>query len=77
MEPKIYVKGAGMTRFDYTQKPWWGYAYEAAVDALKDAQMNFSAIDAVVFREYLRRRAANTKRIKFRYCRDYLKLIFR
>jgi len=49
MEPKIYVKGAGMTRFDYTQKPWWGYAYEAAVDALKDAQMNFSAIDAVVF----------------------------
>lgn len=49
MEPKMYIKGVGMTRFDYTQKPWWGYAYEAAMDALKDAKMNFSGIDAIVF----------------------------
>ncbi len=49
MEPKMYIKGVGMTRFDYTQKPWWGYAYEAALDALKDAKMDFSGIDAIVF----------------------------
>jgi acetyl-CoA C-acetyltransferase len=49
MEPKMYIKGVGMTRFDYTQKPWWGYAYEAAMDAMKDAKMNFGGIDAVVF----------------------------
>jgi len=49
MEPKIYIKGVGMTRFDYTQKAWWGYAYEAAMDALKDAQMDFLGIDAIAF----------------------------
>lgn len=49
MEPKMYIKGVGMTRFDYTQKPWWGYAYEAAMDAFKDAKMDFSGIDAIVF----------------------------
>ena len=49
MNPKFYVKGAGMTRFDYAQKPWWGYAYEAAMDAFKDAKMNMAGIDAVVF----------------------------
>jgi acetyl-CoA C-acetyltransferase len=49
MNPKIYVKGVGMTRFDYTQKPWWGYAYDAALDALKDAKMDMGGIDAIVF----------------------------
>ncbi|MFA6376562.1 MAG: thiolase family protein [Candidatus Paceibacterota bacterium] len=49
MNPKIYIKGVGMTRFDYTQKPWWGYAFDATMDALKDAKMNFSGIDAIVF----------------------------
>lgn len=38
-----------MTRFDYTQKPWWGYAFEAAMEALKDAKINFDSIDAIVF----------------------------
>ena len=49
MNPKIYVKGVGMTRFDYTQKPWWGYAFDATRDALKDAKMNMGGIDAIVF----------------------------
>jgi acetyl-CoA C-acetyltransferase len=49
MEPKMYIKGVGMTRFDYTQKPWWGYAFEAAMEALKDAKINFDSIDAIVF----------------------------
>ncbi len=49
MNPKIYVKGAGMTRFDYAQKPWWGYGFEATMDALKDAKMNIGQIDAIVF----------------------------
>jgi Acetyl-CoA acetyltransferase len=38
-----------MTRFDYTQKPWWAFAYDAAIDALKDAKMNMSGIDAIAF----------------------------
>lgn len=49
MNPKIYIKGVGMTRFDYDQKPWWGYAFAAAIDALKDAKMNIGGIDAIVF----------------------------
>ncbi len=39
-----------MTRFDYTQKTaWWGYAYDAAIDALKDAKMTMADIDAIAF----------------------------
>lgn len=38
-----------MTKFDYSQKPWWGYAFEAATDALKDAKINIGNIDAIVF----------------------------
>jgi len=49
MEPKIFVKGVGMTKFDYTQKPWWGYAFDAAMDALKDAKMTMAGIDAIAF----------------------------
>ena len=49
MNPKMYVRGVGMTKFDYAQKPWWGYAFEAAMDALKDAKINFGQIDAIVF----------------------------
>jgi len=44
----MFIKGVGMTRFDYTQKPWWGYAYEASMEALKDAKMNVGQIDAIV-----------------------------
>jgi len=46
----MYIKGVGMTRFDYTQKPWWGYAYEAALDALKDAKMDFPGSTQLFFR---------------------------
>jgi len=49
MNTKSYVKGVGMTRFDYAQKPWWGYAYDASLDALKDAKLNIGDIDAIVF----------------------------
>lgn len=49
MNPKMYVKGVGMTKFDYAQKPWWGYAFEAAIEALKDAKMTMGDIDAIVF----------------------------
>jgi len=49
MNPKMYVKGVGMTKFDYTQKPWWGYAFDAALEALKDGKMTMADIDAIVF----------------------------
>lgn len=45
----MYIKGVGMTKFDYSTKPWWQFAYEAAMDALKDAKMTISDIDAIVF----------------------------
>ncbi len=45
----MYVKGVGMTKFDYSQRPWWAFAHEAAIAALKDAGMKMSQIDMVVF----------------------------
>lgn len=45
----MYVKGVGMTKFDYSQKHWWQLAYEAAIEALRDAKMDISQIDAIVF----------------------------
>jgi acetyl-CoA C-acetyltransferase len=45
----MYVKGVGMTKFDYSQKPWWSFAYEAALEALEDAGMTMSDIGAIVF----------------------------
>ncbi len=38
-----------MTKFDYSQKPWWAFAYEAALEALQDAKMDISQIEAIVF----------------------------
>lgn len=38
-----------MTKFDYSPKHWWQFAHEATIEALKDAQMNISQIDAIVF----------------------------
>jgi len=38
-----------MTKFDYSQKPWWKFAYEAALEALEDAKMKISQIDTIVF----------------------------
>jgi acetyl-CoA C-acetyltransferase len=45
----MYIKGVGMTKFNYEQRPWWGYAYEAAMGAMEDAKMTMAGIDAIVF----------------------------
>jgi len=37
-----------MTKFDYSQKPWWQFCYEATMEALEDAEMKISDIDAIV-----------------------------
>ena len=45
----MFIKGVGMTKFDYSQKPWWQFAFEAAMEALEDANMRISEIEAIVF----------------------------
>jgi acetyl-CoA C-acetyltransferase len=45
----MYIRGVGMTKFDYSQKPWWKFAYEATMEALEDARMKISDIECVVF----------------------------
>ena len=45
----MYIKGVGMTKFDYTQKPWWKFAYEATMEALENANMKISDINAILF----------------------------
>jgi len=45
----MYIKGVGMTKFDYSQKPWWQFCYEAAMEALEDSRMKISDIEAIVF----------------------------
>jgi len=44
----MYIKGVGMTKFDYSQEPWWQFAYEATMEALEDAKMKISDIEAIV-----------------------------
>ena len=44
----MYIKGVGMTKFDYSGKPWWKLAYEATMEALEDANMKISEIGAIV-----------------------------
>jgi len=44
----MYIKGVGMTKFDYSDKPWWRFAYEATMEALEDARMKISDIEAIV-----------------------------
>ncbi len=44
----MYIKGVGLTKFDYSQKAWWQQAFEAAMEALEDARMKISDIDAIV-----------------------------
>ncbi len=44
----MYIKGVGMTKFDYSQKPWWQFCYQAAMEALEDARMKASQIEAIV-----------------------------
>ncbi len=38
-----------MTKFNYSQKPWWKQAYEAAMEALEDSKMKISQINGIVF----------------------------
>jgi len=45
----MYIKGVGMTKFDYSQKPWWRFCYEATMEALEDARMKISDIEAIAF----------------------------
>jgi acetyl-CoA C-acetyltransferase len=45
----MFIKGVGMTKFDYSQKPWWKFAFEAAMEALEDSKMKISQIDCIVF----------------------------
>ncbi|MDI6602560.1 MAG: thiolase family protein [Patescibacteria group bacterium] len=45
----MFIKGVGMTKFDYSQKPWWQFAFEAAREALENAKMKISQIEAIVF----------------------------
>lgn len=44
----MYIKGVGMTKFDYSKKPWWQFAFEASMEALGDSNMKISQIDAIV-----------------------------
>jgi len=37
-----------MTKFDYSQKPWWLFAYEATMEALEDSGTKISEIDAIL-----------------------------
>jgi len=45
----MFIKGVGMTKFDYSQKPWWQFCYEATMEALEDAKMKISDIEAIAF----------------------------
>jgi len=43
----MFIKGVGMTKFDYSQKQWWQLAFEATMEALEDCSMKMSEIDAI------------------------------
>jgi len=44
----MYIKGVGLTKFNYSQKPWWQLIFDASIEALEDAKMKSSDIDAIV-----------------------------
>ena len=44
----MYLRGVGMTKFDYSQKAWWQYAHEAALEALQDSGLTIGDIDCIV-----------------------------
>jgi len=44
----MYIKGVGLTKFNYSQKPWWQLIFDASIEALEDAEMKISDIDAIV-----------------------------
>lgn len=43
----MFIKGVGMTKFNYSQKQWWQLAFEATMEALEDCSMKMSEIDAI------------------------------
>jgi len=45
----MFVRGVGMTKFDFSREPWWRFAYDAAMEALDDAKMKMTDIEAIVF----------------------------
>lgn len=46
--PHMFIKGVGMTKFNYSQKPWWQQAFEASMEALENSNLKISDIDAIV-----------------------------
>jgi len=44
----MYIKGVGLTKFNYSQKPWWQLVFDASIEALDDANMKASDLDAIV-----------------------------
>ncbi len=44
----MFIKGVGLTKFNYSQQAWWQLAFNAVIEALEDAEMKASDIDAVV-----------------------------
>jgi acetyl-CoA C-acetyltransferase len=44
----MYIKGVGMTKFNYSQDPWWKFAFKATMEALEDSNMKISDIDGIV-----------------------------
>lgn len=44
----MFIKGVGMTKFNYSQKQWWQLAFESTMEALEDCSMKISEIDAIV-----------------------------
>ena len=48
-QSNMFIKGVGMTKFDYSQEPWWQFVFEAVREALEDAgRMKISQIEAIV-----------------------------
>jgi acetyl-CoA C-acetyltransferase len=44
----MYIKGVGMTKFSVEDRTTWEMAYDAAFEALNDADSNFDKVEAVV-----------------------------
>jgi len=44
----MFIKGVGMTKFGYSQDPWWKFIYDGAMEALENGKTKISDIDAIV-----------------------------
>ena len=65
-----------MTKFDYSQKPWWAFAYEATMEALEDAKMKISEIEAIVFTGMSSAAGVSIRLIRSLFFPIYLKPMF-